>query len=142
MVTCKWEVLQTQPKKFLLILYFLSCLELPNSGQYVTDRRSCTFHAEGGSSYSASARTKIILFRLAGACQWLGHSTFRIMFDSVNNDPNPATKKLRPIRKAHAFFRRLRISAREQIREDIGNYNRVLIFSYITNTILTCKRND
>ena len=99
--------------------------KLPSSGQYVTDRRSCTFHTEGSNSYSATAGTKVIRFRLAGDGQWLDHSTFRIMFDVVNNDPNPATKKLRPIGKAHAFFRRLRISVRGQIIEDIDNYNRV-----------------
>jgi hypothetical protein len=52
-------------------------------------------------------------------------STFRIMFDVVNNDAAPGTKLIRPIGKAHAFFRRLRISVRGQIIEDIDNYNRV-----------------
>ena len=47
------------------------------------------------------------------------------MFDVVNADAVPGAKKLRPIGKAHAFFRRLRISVRGQIIEDIDNYNRV-----------------
>jgi hypothetical protein len=42
------------------------------------------------------------------------------MFDVVNDD-NDGTKKLRPIGKAHAFFRRLRVSVRGQIIEDIDN---------------------
>ena len=99
--------------------------KLPASGQYITDRRSCTFHTEGSNSYSASAGTKVIRFRLAGDGQWMDPSTFRIMFDVVNADPNPTVKRLRPIGKAHAFFRRLRISVRGQIIEDIDNYNRV-----------------
>jgi hypothetical protein len=99
--------------------------KLPSSGQYVQDRRSVTFHTEGSNSYSASAGTKVIRFRLAGDGQWLDPSTFRIMFDVVNADNDAATKKLRPIGKAHAFFRRLRISVRGQIIEDIDNYNRV-----------------
>jgi hypothetical protein len=99
--------------------------KLPSRGQYIVDRRSCTFHTEGSNSYSASAGTKIIRFRLAGDGQWMDPSTFRIMFDVVNNDPVPGTKMLRPIGKAHAFFRRLRISVRGQIIEDIDNYNRV-----------------
>ena len=99
--------------------------KLPSSGQYVTDRRSCTFHTEGSNSYSATAGTKVIRFRLAGDGSWLDPSTFRIMFDVVNNDLLASTKKLRPIGKAHAFFRRLRISVRGQIIEDIDNYNRV-----------------
>ncbi len=43
----------------------------------------------------------------------------------VNNDPNPTVKKRRSIRRAHAFFGRLRIGVRGQIIEDIDNYNRV-----------------
>ena len=97
----------------------------PSSGQYVTDRRSCTFHTDGSNSYSASAGTKVIRFRLAGDGQWLDPSTFRIMIDVVNADADPATKQLRPIGKAHAFFRRLIISVRGQIIEGIDNYNRV-----------------
>ena len=99
--------------------------KLPSSGQYITDRRSCTFHTEGSNSYSASAGTKVIRFRLAGDGQWMDPSTFRIMFDVVNTDNAPNAKLLRPIGKAHGFFRRLRISVRGQIIEDIDNYNRV-----------------
>ena len=108
--------------------------KLPSSGQYVQDRRSCTFHTEGSNSYSASAGTKVIRFRLAGDGSWLDPSTFRIMFDVVNNDGNPTVKKLRPIGKAHAFFRRLRISVRGQIIEDIDNYNRVSEMFHILQT--------
>ena len=56
------------------------------------------------------------------------------MFDVVNADSNPATKLLRPIGKAHAFFRRLRISVRGQIIEDIDNYNRVSEMFHILQT--------
>ena len=84
--------------------------KLPASGNYVTDRRSVTFHTEGSNAYSASNGTKVIRFRLAGE-GWLDPSTFR--------------KQLRPIGRPHAFFRRLRLSVRGQIIEDIGNLNRV-----------------
>ena len=80
--------------------------KLPSSGQYVTDRRSCTFHTEGSNSYSPQQGTKVIRFRLAGDGSWLDPSTFRIMFDVVNDDPARATKKLRPIGRPHGFFRR------------------------------------
>ncbi len=108
--------------------------KLPSSGQYVVDRRSCTYHTEGSNSYSANAGTKVIRFRLAGDGQWLDPTTFRIMFDVVNNDANPTVKKLRPIGRAHAFFRRLRISVRGQIIEDIDNYNRVCELFHILQT--------
>ena len=88
--------------------------KLPSSGQYVQDRRSCTFHTEGSNTYSATAGTKFIRFRLAGDGSWLDPSTFRIMFDVVNASDDPTVKKLRPIGRAHAFFRRLRISVRGQ----------------------------
>ena len=89
------------------VLFDSLSFKLPSSGQYVTDRRSVTFHTEGSNVHSASAGTKVIRFRTAGDGSWLDLSTFRIMFDVVNNDSTPATKKLRPIGKAHAFFRRL-----------------------------------
>jgi hypothetical protein len=108
--------------------------KLPSSGQYVQDRRSCTFHTEGSNSYSATAGTKVIRFRLAGDGSWLDPSTFRIMFDVVNASDNPGVKVLRPIGKAHGFFRRLRISVRGQIIEDIDNYNRVSEMFHILQT--------
>jgi len=95
--------------------------KLPSSGNYITDRRSCTFHTEGSNSYSATQGTKVIRFRLAGD-GWLDPSTFRIAFDVVNDE---AGKSLRPIGRAHAFFRRLRIAIRGQVIEDIDNFNRV-----------------
>ncbi len=91
-----------------VLIDFLSFNKLPSSGQYVTDRRCCTFHTEGSNSYSASAGTSVIRFLLAGDGQWLGRSTFRIMFDVVNNDPNPAVKKLRPIGKAHTVLPKIK----------------------------------
>jgi len=106
--------------------------KLPASGNYVTDRRSVTYHTEGSNIYSPSQGTKVIRFRLAGE-GWLDPSTFRIMFDVVN-DGGDANKKLRPIGRAHAFFRRLRISVRGQIIEDIDNYNRVSELFHILQT--------
>ena len=97
--------------------------KLPSSGNYITDRRSCTFHTEGSNSYSATQGTKVIRFRLAGD-GWLDPSTFRIAFDVVNDDTTTG-KALRPIGRAHAFFRRLRIAIRGQVIEDIDNFNRV-----------------
>ena len=115
--------------------------KLPSSGQYVTDRRSCTFHTEGSNSYSARQGTKVIRFRLAGDGQWLDPSTFRIMFDVVNDDSDPA-KRLRPLARAHAFFRRLRISIRGQIIEDIDNFNRVSELFNILQTPASRQNNS
>jgi hypothetical protein len=76
--------------------------KLPGSGQYVTDRRSVTFHTEGSNSYSASNGTRVLKFRLNGE-GWLDPSTVRIMFDVVNIDGD-ITKTLRPIGYCHVFF--------------------------------------
>ena len=70
--------------------------KLPSSRQYVVERRSCAFHTEGSNSYSPQQGTKVIRFRLAGRGSWLDPSTFRIMFDVVNDDAARATKKIRP----------------------------------------------
>ncbi len=108
--------------------------KLPSSGQYVVDRRSCTYHTEGSNIYFASARTKVMRFRVAGDGHWLDPTTFCIMFDAVNDDANPAVEKFRPAGRAHAFCRRLRISVRGQIIEDTHNYNWVCELSDILQT--------
>ena len=96
--------------------------KLPGSGQYVTDRRSVTFHTEGSNVYSSRNGTRVMKFRINGE-GWLDPSTVRVMFDVVNTDGD-ATKHLRPIGMCHGFFRRLRLSVRGQIIEDIDQYNR------------------
>jgi hypothetical protein len=55
---------------------------------------------------------------------WLDPSTVRLMFDVVNTDGD-ITKTLRPKGYCHGFVRRLRISVRGQIIEDIQDYTRV-----------------
>ena len=94
--------------------------KLPGSGEYVLDRRSVTFHQEGSNAYSPYSGTKLIRFKLAGD-QWADPSTVRVMFDVVNDD-HDGIKKLRPIGRAHAFFRRLRIAVRGTIIEDIDYF--------------------
>ena len=97
--------------------------KLPGSGQYVVDRRSCTFHTEGSNVYSSRNGTRVIKFRLNGE-GWLDPFTVRMMFDIVSDEPLDE-KTLKPIGHCHGFFRRLRVSVRGQIIEDIQDYNRV-----------------
>ena len=97
--------------------------KLPGSGQYVVDRRSVTFHTDGSNSYSESNRIRLLKFRLNGE-GWLDPSTVRLMFDVMSTDGD-ITQLLRPIGYCHGFFRRLRISVRGQIVEDIQDFNRV-----------------
>ena len=97
--------------------------KLPGSGQYVVDRRSVTYHTDGSNSYSSQHGTRVLKFRLNGE-GWLDPSTVRIMFDVLNVDGD-STKTLRPLGYCHGFFRRLRLSVRGKIIEDIQDFNRV-----------------
>jgi len=106
--------------------------KLPASGNYVVERRSVTFLAEGSNVYSPDSGVKIMRFKLNGE-NWADPSTFRVMFDVVN-DQNDGVKKIRPIGRPHAFFNRLRISARGQVLEDIDNFNRVSEMFHILQT--------
>ena len=98
--------------------------KLPGTGSYVSERKNVTYHPEGSGSYSATSGTKVVKFRLSSD-GWLDPSTFRIMFNIVNEDPNGGAKALRPLGDVYAFFRRMRISIRGIIVEDIDNYNRL-----------------
>jgi hypothetical protein len=107
--------------------------KLPGSGQYVQERRSVTFHTEGSNTYQPTSGTRVIRFKLATE-GWLDPSTVRVFLDVVNNDESvvvgtatnpPTTKVLRPIGAVHAFFKRLRITMRGVVIEDIMDYNRV-----------------
>ena len=94
--------------------------KLPGSGQYIQERRSVTFHPEGSNAYSAQAGTRVIRFKLATE-GWLDPGTVRILLDVVNADQT-GNRVLRPIGQVHAFFRRLRITMRGVVIEDISDY--------------------
>lgn len=69
--------------------------ESPKTATYVTSRRSVTFHPQGGNKYHPTTGATLISFLITGN-EWLDPSTFRIMFDLVNDDAT-ATKLLYPI---------------------------------------------
>jgi hypothetical protein len=106
--------------------------KLPGSGQYIQERRCVTYQAEGSNAYSPTAGTRVLRFKLASE-GWLDPSTVRIFFDLVNDDRSARTpaseaalnKVLRPIGAPYAFFRRLRITMRGVVIEDIADFNRV-----------------
>jgi len=103
--------------------------KLPGSGQYIQERRSVTYQAEGSIIYSPTSGTRVLRFKLASE-GWIDPSTVRIFFDLVNDDRSARvphvvglTKVLRPIGPPHAFFRRLRVTMRGVVIEDIMDYN-------------------
>ena len=78
--------------------------KLPGSGQYIQERRSVTFHTEGSNTYSPTARTRVMRFKLSTE-GWLDPSTVRIFLDVVNDDQSamvPATDP--PTFKNYAKF--------------------------------------
>ena len=115
-----WKALNTN-NEYLLVdgLSF----KLPGSGQYVVDRRNCTFQTDGGNSHSSSSGCRVLKCRLNGE-GWLDPPTVRLMFDVMNTDSD-ASKTLKPLGYCHGFVRGLRISVRGQIVEDIQVFDRV-----------------
>ena len=97
--------------------------KLSGSGQYVADRRSSTFQTDGGNSYSSFSGTRVLKFRLNGE-GWLDPSTVRVMFDVVSTDPD-ITNTLKSFGYCHGFFKRLRLSVRGQIIEELSEFNRM-----------------
>jgi hypothetical protein len=92
---------------------------------YVTDRRSVTFHPQGSNIYTPGAGTKLIRIVLTGD-SWLDPSTFRVMFNLVNEEALDATPNmLRPIGGPWGFFQRMRVLCAGQLVEDIMDYNRI-----------------
>ena len=105
--------------------------KLSPGANYVTERKSVTFHPSGSSEYSSTAGTRLIKLLLTGD-GWLDPSTFRIAFDLVNKD-SAVLHLLRPLGGPWTFFRRMRILVANTICEDIDNYNRChQLFSIIT----------
>ena len=98
--------------------------KLAPGASYITDRRSVSYHPQGGNIYTPGSGAKLIRILLTGD-SWLDPSTFRVMFDVRNTEQTDATKKLRCLGSPWSFFRRMRILAGGQVVEDIDSYNRV-----------------
>ena len=112
----------------------------PNAN-YVQERKSVTFYAQGSNYYSPDG-TKVIKIAVTSD-HWLDPSTLRVSFD-VNNEAvdttigtvqHPALKnKLRPLSGGGSFFHRLRILSGGTLIEDISDYARCTeMFSTLIN---------
>ena len=94
---------------------------LPNSANFIQDRRSVTFFPSGGDGYTPRG-VKMIKFHIAGT-DWLDPSTVRVQFKLNNFSAQAPLTPLNPL--PANFFRRLRIIAGGQVIEDIDYYNRI-----------------
>ena len=103
------------------VIYYLIdglSFKLKPGASYINERKRVTFHPQRSNIYSPSG-TKLIKLFVSGD-QWLGPTTFRVMFDLVNNEALPA-KEIRPVGGPRAFFRRVLILCNGQIVEDIDD---------------------
>ena len=106
---------------------------LPNSANFINDRRSVSWFPTGGNEFSPRG-VKIIKFMLAGT-DWLDPSTVRVQFRLSNRSKQNPLILLNPL--PANFFRRLRILAGGQVIEDIDFYNRVY---NMVHTLLPTER--
>ena len=67
--------------------------KLKGGASYVTNRRSVSYFASGGNTYSPNG-VKVMKFNLTGD-QWLDPSTFRVAFQLNNN--NGANIRVQPL---------------------------------------------
>ena len=101
--------------------------KLKPGASYVTNRRSVSYFACGGNTYSPNG-VKIMKFNLTGD-QWLDPSTFRVAFQLNNNNGNNADGfqiMVQPLSWNPAvFLRRARLVCGGQVVEDIDDFNRL-----------------
>ena len=101
--------------------------KLKPGASYVTNRRSVSYFASGGNTYSPNG-VKVMKFNPTGD-QWLDPSTFRVAFQLNNHNGNNSTGfaiMVQPLSWNPAvFFRRARLICGGQVVEDIDDSNRL-----------------
>ena len=106
---------------------------LPNSANFITNRRSVSYTPSGGNDFSPQG-VRHIKFPIAGT-DWVDPSTIRVQFRLSNRDPQHPLLLINPL--PANFFRRVRILAGGQVIEDIDYYNRVY---NMVHTLLPSER--
>ena len=97
---------------------------LPETSQYITDRRFVNYFPSGSNLYAPNAGNKNIRFYISGdANQYLDLSSVRL-FATLQNTDGTRAKFLRPLGGLHSFFQRYRATVGGQMVQDITEYNR------------------
>ena len=97
---------------------------LPETAQYITDRRQVNYFPSGSNVYAPNAGNENISFYISGdANQYLDLSTVRLFATLQNTDVTRATF-LRPLGGLHAFFNRYRCTVGGQMVQEFVEYNR------------------
>jgi len=111
--------------------------KLKAGASYVTNRRSVSYFASGGNTYSPNG-VKVMKFNITGD-QWLDPSTFRVAFQLNNN--NGGNIRVQPLSWNPAvFFRRARLICGGQVVEDIDDFNRLSLM--LTDLLPEDDQND
>ena len=99
---------------------------LPETSQYITDRRFVNYFPSGSNIYSSSGGgNKNIRFYISGdSNQYLDLSSIRLFGNVKNTDTTDRAKFLRPLGGLHVFLERYRAMVGGQIVQDIIEYNR------------------
>ena len=96
---------------------------LPQTAQFITDRRQVNYFPSGASSYSPKDNKNIRFYISGDANQYLDLSSVRL-FATLQNKNGDHAKFLRPLGGLHAFFNRYRATVAGQMVQDIVEYNR------------------
>ena len=98
---------------------------LPETSQYITDRRFVNYFCSGGEKYTATSGNKNIRFYISGEDNtYLDLSSVRLFATIENKDESSQAKFLRPLGGLHSFIQRYRCTVGGQMCQDIIEYNR------------------
>ena len=97
---------------------------LPQSAQYVTDRRHVNYFCQGSNVYNSNSGNKNIRFYISGEDNtYLDLSSVRLFANLQNTDPT-RSHFLRPLAPLHGFISRYRCTIGGQLCQDVVEYNR------------------
>ena len=97
---------------------------LPETSQYVTNRRFVNYFPSGSNVYNPNAGNKNILFYISGDDNtYLDLSSVRL-FATLQNTDGTRNHFLRPLGGLHAFMNRYRATVGGQLVQNIIEYNR------------------
>ena len=96
---------------------------IPQSAEFVTDRRQVNYFPSGSSIYSPKDNKNIRFYISGDMNQYLDLSSVRL-FATIQNRNNDRAKFLRPLGELHSFFYRYTATVAGTIAQDIVEYNR------------------
>ena len=97
---------------------------LPETAQYITDRRHVNYFPSGSNVYNPNAGNKNIRFHISGEDNtYIDLSSIRL-FANLQNTDGTRSHFLRPLGNLSSFFSRYRCTVGGQQAQDIIEYNR------------------